>query len=41
MLKPWRTYDEVIERANNTRYGLAAVVITKDMNASDKLIRSL
>lgn len=26
------TLDEVIERANNTRYGLASGIITKDIN---------
>ena len=28
----FKTLEEVIERANNTNYGLAAGVITKDIN---------
>ncbi|KAL4432607.1 hypothetical protein ABPG74_004900 [Tetrahymena malaccensis] len=41
ILKPWKTVEEVIERANNTKYGLAGVVITKNMSLSDKLIREI
>lgn len=28
VLKPWKTLDEVIERANDTNYGLAAYICT-------------
>lgn len=40
-MKPWKTIDEVIERANNTTYGLAGVVITKDMNFAEKCVREV
>ena len=32
-MKPWKTLDEVIERANNTKYGLAAYVFSNDFNS--------
>jgi len=41
VLKPWKTIDEVIQRANNTKYGLAAVVITNDMATSEKMVKSI
>lgn len=41
VLKPWKTLDEVVARANNTRYGLAAVVLTNDMSVSEKLVREI
>ncbi|GAB3050648.1 aldehyde dehydrogenase family protein [Sediminivirga luteola] len=31
---PWRTEDEVIEMANDSEYGLAAYVFSKDINAA-------
>ncbi|XP_072260548.1 aldehyde dehydrogenase X, mitochondrial-like [Pyxicephalus adspersus] len=37
----FRTMDEVIERANNTKYGLAAGVVTKDLDKAMHLTRSL
>lgn len=33
IMKPWKTLDEVIERANNTKYGLAAYVFSNDFNS--------
>lgn len=41
ILKPWKTLDEAITRANNTRYGLAAVVLSKDMTVTEKCAREL
>jgi len=35
------SYDEVIERANNTNYGLAAGVFTKDCKLPLKLNRNI
>ncbi|XP_012942591.1 aldehyde dehydrogenase, mitochondrial [Aplysia californica] len=37
----FRTMEEVIERANNTRYGLAAGVITNDINKAFRISQSL
>ncbi|XP_072259258.1 aldehyde dehydrogenase X, mitochondrial-like [Pyxicephalus adspersus] len=37
----FKTIDEVIERANNTKYGLAAGVVTKDLDKAMHLTRSL
>lgn len=37
----FRTIEEAIERANNTRYGLAAGVITKDIDTVNRLTRSI
>lgn len=36
-----RDTDEVIERANRTRYGLAAGVFTKNVDTANKLMRAL
>lgn len=33
--------DEVIERANNTIYGLAAAVLTKDLDKANYMIQGL
>lgn len=41
VLKPWKTLEEVIERVNNTTYGLAGVVITKNMAVSERLVREI
>jgi acyl-CoA reductase-like NAD-dependent aldehyde dehydrogenase len=30
VMEPWKTIEEVIERANDTKYGLAAYVFTED-----------
>lgn len=40
-LKPWTNFDEVIQRANNTRYGLAAYLITNHMGNIEKFTRSV
>lgn len=40
-MKPWKTIEEVITRANNTTYGLAGVVITNDMNLAEKCVREV
>ncbi|CAG2119210.1 unnamed protein product, partial [Medioppia subpectinata] len=37
----FKTLDEVIERANNTTYGLAAGAFTKDVNRALKLTKDL
>ncbi|EFJ15630.1 hypothetical protein SELMODRAFT_180171 [Selaginella moellendorffii] len=37
----FRTIDEVIQRANDTAYGLAAGIVTKDLNSANRLTRSL
>ena len=37
----FKTIDEVIKRANDTSYGLAAGVITKDINKALKVINSV
>jgi aldehyde dehydrogenase (NAD+) len=36
-----RDLDEVIQRANNTRYGLAAGVFTKNIDTANTLTRAL
>lgn len=41
VLKPFKTLDEVIERANNTTYGLAAYVISQNAANVEKLVRSI
>ncbi|EFC43376.1 aldehyde dehydrogenase [Naegleria gruberi] len=32
ILKPWKTLDEVITRCNNTEFGLAAAILTKNVD---------
>ena len=41
VLKPFKTLDEVIERANNTTYGLAAYVISQNAANVEKLVRNI
>ncbi|EGR31514.1 hypothetical protein IMG5_107330 [Ichthyophthirius multifiliis] len=41
ILKPWKSLDEVIKRANNTNYGLAGIVLSKDMSVCDRLVRDI
>lgn len=41
VLKAFKTVDEVIERANDTTYGLASAVFTSDMNKAEYFIRKL
>lgn len=36
-----RTIEEVIKRANSTKYGLAAEIITKDLNTANTMSRSI
>lgn len=36
-----RTIKEAIERANNTKYGLAAGIVTKDLNIANTVSRSI
>lgn len=36
-----RTVQEAIKSANNTRYGLAAGIITKDLNTANTVSRSI
>lgn len=40
-LMKFKTVDEAIKRANNTRYGLAAGILTKDLNVANTVSRSL
>ncbi|KAM2419789.1 hypothetical protein ACFXTH_026329 [Malus domestica] len=40
-LMKFKTIEEAIQRANNTRYGLAAGIITKDLNAANTVSRSI
>ena len=37
----FKTVDEVIERANNTQYGLGSGVLTKDINKAMKISNAL
>lgn len=37
----FKTIEEVIERANDTKYGLAAAVFTKDINKAQYISNSL
>lgn len=39
-LVKFKTIDEAIERANDTKYGLAAGVVTKDLNIANRVSRS-
>ncbi|XP_020241182.1 aldehyde dehydrogenase family 2 member C4-like [Asparagus officinalis] len=40
-LMKFKTIEEAIEKANNTRYGLAAGVLTKDINTANRVSRSI
>ncbi|CAL9753930.1 unnamed protein product [Musa acuminata subsp. burmannicoides] len=40
-LMKFKTIEEAIERANDTRYGLAAGIVTKDINIANRLSRSI
>ncbi|KAF9615540.1 hypothetical protein IFM89_024388 [Coptis chinensis] len=40
-LMKFKTVEEVIERANNTTYGLAAGIVTNDLNLSNRVSRSI
>ncbi|KAJ4846392.1 Aldehyde dehydrogenase 2 member C4 [Turnera subulata] len=40
-LMKFRTIEEAIQRANNTRYGLAAGIVTKDLNVANTVSRSI
>ncbi|KAL9264037.1 Aldehyde dehydrogenase 1-like protein, partial [Drosera capensis] len=40
-LMKFKTIEEAIQRANNTRYGLAAGVVTKDINIANTVSRSI
>ncbi|KAK9102616.1 hypothetical protein Sjap_019870 [Stephania japonica] len=40
-LMKFKTVDEVIERANNTIYGLACGIVTNDLNLSNRVSRSI
>ena len=37
----FKTIDEVIERANNTTYGLAAAVLTKNIDIANEVSSAL
>lgn len=41
VMTPWKTLDEVIQRANCTKYGLAAYVFSQDQNKCEKLVQNL
>jgi coniferyl-aldehyde dehydrogenase len=36
-----RTVEEAIEKANNTKYGLAAGIVTRDLNIANRVSRSV
>lgn len=36
-----RSVEEAIEKANKTRYGLAAGIVTKDINVANRVSRSI
>jgi len=38
---PFKSIKEVIERANNTDYGLAAAVMTKDIDKANTIVQGL
>ncbi|XP_070543373.1 aldehyde dehydrogenase 1A1-like [Ptychodera flava] len=40
-ISKFKSTEEVIERANNTKYGLAAAVLTKDINKAIKISNSI
>ncbi|XP_021827699.1 aldehyde dehydrogenase family 2 member C4 [Prunus avium] len=40
-LMKFKTIEEAIQRANNTKYGLAAGIITKDLNVANTVSRSI
>ncbi|CAA6660832.1 unnamed protein product [Spirodela intermedia] len=40
-LMKFKTVEEAIERANKTRYGLAAGIVTKDLNTANRVSRSV
>ncbi|GAB2300396.1 Aldehyde dehydrogenase 2 member C4 [Dionaea muscipula] len=40
-LMKFKTIEEAIERANNTKYGLAAGIVTKDINTANTVSRSI
>ena len=41
MLRICRTVEEAIKRANSTKYGLAAGILTKDLNIANTVSRSI
>ncbi|XP_072994405.1 aldehyde dehydrogenase family 2 member C4-like [Typha latifolia] len=40
-LMKFKTIEEAIEKANNTKYGLAAGIVTKDLNTANRVSRSI
>ncbi|XP_031384472.1 aldehyde dehydrogenase family 2 member C4-like [Punica granatum] len=40
-LMKFKTIEEAIERANNSKYGLAAGIVTKDLNVANRVSRSI
>ncbi|KAJ4749791.1 Cytosolic aldehyde dehydrogenase [Rhynchospora pubera] len=40
-LMKFKTIEEAIEKANNTKYGLAAGIVTKDLNTMNRVSRSI
>ena len=41
ILKPFKNLDEALERANNTTYGLAAGIFTRDQSKAERAVRTL
>ena len=41
LMNNYRTIDEAIQKANSTRYGLVAGIITKDLNVVNTVSRSI
>ncbi len=40
-IAPFKTEEEVVEKANNSEYGLAAMIFTKDMSRAHRLARTI
>jgi len=40
ILKPFKTKEEALQRANDSKYGLGAGVFTKDMKTAEYFIRN-
>ena len=41
LMKPFKTMEEALERANDTNYGLAGGIFTSNMNIAEKCTREL
>lgn len=41
IMKPFKIFDEAIERANSTKYGLASAVFTTSMDRAERFVREI